>query len=197
MSGVQQMTGYEHNLPRVLVAKQKAEQAKAEEETQRLRNLESQNYRQHQIDSLKLELDIVRQKAALPKANREQIRNICEEFYSAIDGLGTKNTQFEMTLDKIDKANVLEVMDMWDKSYGKEYGETFIQSFLNDANTRQKAVWGTHIIEALEQRAENFGLDISQYTVDARKEVKTFGNNKDLINENIEKIRTVLQDTNY
>ena len=110
--------------------------------------------------------------------------------------MGTDNIGFERALLKIEKNNVIEVMNKWDSTYGKQYGETFIESFLNDANRRQRKVYGTRIIDCMQQRANDYGLSLSPYIDNARTELNTIGNSYK-INENVEEMRRILYGTDY
>lgn len=66
---------------------------------------------------------------------------IVSNMYKAIDGLGTDDALFEKTLSEINESNVYYVNDIWDKTFGKHYGETFYESFMNDADSKQKATF--------------------------------------------------------
>ena len=68
-------------------------------------------------------------------ADIELINEICDWLYDAIDGLGTDNIGFERAFLKIKKDNVIEIMNKWDSTYGKQYGESFIMSFLKSFQT--------------------------------------------------------------
>ncbi|MBO5434743.1 hypothetical protein J6A31_02835 [bacterium] len=66
---------------------------------------------------------------------------IVSNMYKAIDGLGTDDALFEKTLSEINESNVYYVNDIWDKTFGKHCGETFYESFMNDADSKQKATF--------------------------------------------------------
>lgn len=86
------------------------------------------------------------------KSPLQQAKELCQNFYKAIDGLGTNNELFESTIEGINAGNISEVINEWNKTYGKEYGETFIESFLDDANTKQRQIYGNQLIQALYER---------------------------------------------
>ena len=69
--------------------------------------------------------------AKVSKADMEQVNEICDWLYDAIDGLGTDNIGFERAFLKIEKNNVIEIMNKWDSTYGKQYGESFVLCFLH------------------------------------------------------------------
>ena len=129
-------------------------------------------------------------------ADIELINEICDWLYDAIDGLGTDNIGFERAFLKIKKDNVIEIMNKWDSTYGKQYGESFIMSFLNDADRRQRRVYGTRIMDCLLERAIDYGLNLHPYIDNAKFELDTVGNSYK-INENIEEIRRILYGTDY
>lgn len=101
-------------------------------------------------------------------AKQKEVREICDDMFRSIDGLGTDDKRFEKTLTRLNKDNIVEVMDYWDKTYGKEYKESFMQSFLGDADNSQRAEFGAKIIAALEERAEELGLEISDLATEAK-----------------------------
>ncbi len=103
-------------------------------------------------------------------------------MYKAIDGLGTDNKRFEKALNKINYDNILEVVDLWEETAGKEYDESFIESFLGDANNEQRQVYGEKLIRALQDRITLDGLDASNYEklfekFDKLNSAKLFPNN--------------------
>lgn len=184
------------DLPRVKIARANAEKAKAEKARQDSIMIDFQRKREFQLDSMKQENERLRLLAKVPKADEKEVNEICDWLYDAIDGLGTDNIGFERALLKIEKNNVIEVMNKWDATYGKQYGETFIESFLNDANRRQRKVYGTRIIDCMQQRAKDYGLSLSPYIDNARTELYTIGNSYK-INENIEEMRRILYGRDY
>lgn len=184
------------DLPRVKIARANAEKAKAEKARQDSIMIDFQRKREFQLDSMKQENERLRLLAKVPKADEKEVNEICDWLYDAVDGLGTDNIGFERALLKIEKNNVIEVMNKWDATYGKQYGETFIESFLNDANRRQRKVYGTRIIDCMQQRAKDYGLSLSPYIDNARTELYTIGNSYK-INENIEEMRRILYGTDY
>ncbi len=184
------------DLPRVRIARANADKAMADKAKQDSIMIEAQRRRDFQLDSMKQENEKLRLLAQVPKADEKEVNEICDWLYDAIDGLGTDNIGFERALLKIEKNNVIEVMNKWDATYGKQYGETFIESFLNDANRRQRKVYGTRIIDCMQQRAKDYGLSLSPYIDNARTELYTIGNSYK-INENIEEMRRILYGTDY
>ena len=86
---------------------------------------------------------------------KKESHEIVSSMYKAIDGLGTDNKLFEEALKKIDSDNILEVIDLWEETAGKEYNESFIESFLGDANNEQRQTYGNQLIKALHERITN------------------------------------------
>lgn len=97
----------------------------------------------------------------LAAQRREQIKkvanNIVSQLYKSIDGLGTDDELFEKTLNRINKDNILEVIEEWDRTCGKEYGESFFESFLGDADPAQRKKYGEQLMNALVERANEIG----------------------------------------
>lgn len=92
-------------------------------------------------------------------ASKKEAREICDDFYRAVDGLGTDDKLFEKTLSRLNADNIMEVMSNWDETYGEDYKERFIDSFLGDADPSQKKEFGLKIVQALEERADKLGED--------------------------------------
>ena len=134
--------------------------------------------------------------AKVSKADMEQVNEICDWLYDAIDGLGTDNIGFERAFLKIEKNNVIEIMNKWDSTYGKQYGESFVLCFLNDADKRQRRVYGSRIIDCMQERAKDYSLNLHPYIDYARNELYTIGSSYK-INENIEEMRKILYGTDY
>lgn len=111
-------------------------------------------------------------KPRVSTANPEEVNEICDDMFKAIDGLGTDDELFEKTLSRLNKDNIIEVMDQWNKTYGKDYNETFMDSFLGDADQKQKTEFGTKIIDMLEERAKESGLDFAGKSASLTMELK-------------------------
>lgn len=50
-------------------------------------------------------------------------------------------------------------MEEWDRTCGREYGETFFESFLGDADSAQRKEYGEKLMNALVARANEIGRD--------------------------------------
>ena len=50
-------------------------------------------------------------------------------------------------------------MEEWDRTCGREYGETFFVSFLGDADSAQRKEYGEKLMNALVARANEIGRD--------------------------------------
>lgn len=185
-----------NDIPRVKRAKYNLELEKTKKAIQDSIMVENQKRRDFQLDSMKLENEKLILLTKVSKPDEKEVNAISDGLYDAIKGLGTDNTAFERTLLKIDKSNVIEVMNKWDSKYGKKYNETFMESFLNDANRRQKKVFGTRIIECMEQRAKDHNVDLGKFADNAKAELYTLGSNFD-INQNVQQIRERLRSTEY
>lgn len=184
------------DIPRVKRAKYNLELEKTKKAIQDSIMVENQKRRDFQLDSMKFENEKLILLTKVPKPDEKEVNAINDGLYDAIKGLGTDNTAFERILLKIDKSNVIEVMNKWDSKYGKKYNETFMESFLNDANRRQKKVFGTRIIECMEQRAKDHNVDLGKFADNAKAELYTIGSNFD-INQNVQQIRERLRSTEY
>lgn len=105
---------------------------------------------------------------------RKQARMICDTFADAIDGWGTDDKEFETALSAINSDNVIEVMLHWNKTYQKEFNETFMESFMWDADHGQKRDYGRYILEQLQERADKAGVDIDADSVKIRRELNSW-----------------------
>ena len=101
----------------------------------------------------------IKKEPRVSTANPKEVSEICDDMFKAIDGIGTDDELFEKTLSRLNKDNIIEVMDQWNKTYGKDYKETFMDSFMNDADKKQQREFGVKIVHMLEQRAKEAGLD--------------------------------------
>lgn len=76
-------------------------------------------------------------------------------------------------------------MEEWDRTCGREYGETFFESFLGDADSAQRKEYGEKLMNALVARANEIGRDDNGIEIrlqDFNKELnsKFFVNNSKL-----------------
>lgn len=62
-----------------------------------------------------------------------------EQFYQAINGMGTDDESMEAVINTIDDKNVMDYMTAWNKYHSQENGESFMQAFMDDAN---EGFWG-------------------------------------------------------
>jgi len=120
---------------------------------------------------------ITEQQQELYKTNQ-----ICKMLDKAIDGMGTDydGEQGMKTVIEalVDKDNVIEVWDQWNKTYGQqgsykddEYG--FIETLMDDCEFGQKEEISNLLIDALEQRAIEKGIDVDSEVAAARNSCKS------------------------
>ncbi len=124
--------------------------------------------------------------------NIEEIEKICDWLFDAIECFGTDNIGFERAISKVDCSNIFDVMDAWDEMYGKNYGKSFIQAFLDGATPTQRYDHCMRFIECMEKRAQSLGVDLLSNAEDAKIELATFGNSMN-INNSIQRIRLLLK----
>lgn len=109
----------------------------------------------------------------------QEARTICDDFFKAIDGLGTNDELFNEIMNKITKENFFDVMNYWNKSYGATYKEDFLSSFFGDADANQKKVYCERIIGYLESYADDKGLDVALISAKCKRLLNS-GNNSEL-----------------
>lgn len=109
----------------------------------------------------------VDKKAAAAKAKSEKVQKeaneICEQLYVAMKGIGTDNKAVDEALAKINKDNVLEVMETYINQYSDDMdGETLIESLQNE----EWVGWSGRLTkitnglkDKLAARASEMGLD--------------------------------------
>lgn len=63
--------------------------------------------------------------AKTAESKKAEVSAICQDLYKAMKDVGTNEELLETTVSKINKDNVLEVLESWEKgALGKDYGET-------------------------------------------------------------------------
>lgn len=156
-----------------------------------------------ELNELKATLKSLQDAAAkadkLANANAKTIeaKELCEKFHKAIDGAGTDYKPFKEVIESLNADNIAEVMNQWDKSQGKEYGETFMESFLNDAGHYQKRKLGTKILEALEARAEKSGVKLGEQPENIKKELESGWISNKKVNKNIAEVLNAINEKDF
>ncbi len=90
--------------------------------------------------------------------------SLVDDFYDATYCAGTNNPKFEAVCGAITKDNVMDIMLAWNKYHSAEKGESFMQAFMDDANSGfccaggQKVKYGKQIARALREKAEELGI---------------------------------------
>lgn len=116
---------------------------------------------------------------------RKEAKALCDKFFNAIDGAGTDFDKYEDVINSLDSDNIVEVMSQWQLTYGKEYNESFIESFLNDSGHYQKRNFGTKILNALEERAEKAGANVDHQSSVVKSELSSWWILDKKVTENI------------
>ena len=97
-------------------------------------------------------------------------------LFNAIEGFGTKDENLKSEMDKVNKDNVMELLDTWNKSYAKRFGgESLLESIYGDV------FWGDDreeytrkLMEALAEKAKEAGIDISNEYNQLNEELKAW-----------------------
>ena len=101
--------------------------------------------------------------AQVKKYTEKEIDGIVDDIKDAVTGWwfflggGTKDDKLKKTVDKIDKNNVLEVMDR----YKSKNGESLAYAIDDDTSDEDQDKLGTSIINALVEKADEVGVDVS------------------------------------
>lgn len=80
-------------------------------------------------------------------------------MHDAMWGPGTKNDVFEAGCEEITKDNVIQKMIQWHMLYPNE---SFMEAFMADADSSQKAKYGKQILYALADKAMELGIDLTK-----------------------------------
>lgn len=118
----------------------------------------------------------------LQKQKTYLLNQVCHMLDKAIDGPGTdydgEKGMKTVIESLVDKDNVIELFDQWNKTYGKqgsyaddEYG--FIETLMDDCEGDQKEEIATLLIDAMEQRAIEKGIDVDTEVSAARTACKS------------------------
>ena len=59
-----------------------------------------------------------------------ETKELVDQFYNAVYGIGTDEKAMTEALSKIDKDNVIDVMRCWNKYHSNESGESFMEAFM-------------------------------------------------------------------
>src|SRR5574344_325882 len=137
------------------------------------------------------------------KVKQAQVSKMTQNLYNAMKGPGTKNELLDKTLKGINKDNVLEIMDCWNKNYKSDMdNENLLQSINNDTYIGETGRVN-HIINALVARGKEEGLTVEANAFKAKVTVEQ--NNKITSDDKIEayyaefgkKLRAKVQDDGH
>ncbi len=130
--------------------------------------------------------------ASKPKA----IRTIVRSLYSAVDGMGTNVELLDSAMSKINKDNVIDVLNSWNTSIAPLYdGETLVETLYNETKlmfSRDK--YTNQLVDALQEKADEKGIDIDEEVmaiISAQNSFFGIGSNQKVW-ENIQKIHEKL-----
>lgn len=148
-------------------------------------NNEDDGVHNNDDDSKKSDTDKTGRPASLGEApTKEFLRDVCGKFSDAVNVCyGTDDTDFEDVLGIIDAGNVVEIMQYFNKNYGDDINNTFLDNFLGDAEHFQKKKFGRSILNALITRAEALGIEdeIEKDIASANSEFNDYNISKHLI----------------
>lgn len=84
---------------------------------------------------------------------------LADQFYNATYGSwGTDDAQFDAICSQINDKNVIDIMLAWKDTHSAEKGESFMTTFMWDADSEQKTKYGKIIKSALMQEARRLGV---------------------------------------
>lgn len=126
-------------------------------------------------------------------------KDIAKDLYDSIDGWGTDEEKLDNAMKSITKDNVMEVLDAWNKTHGKEFGESLLESIYGDIYwNNERAEYTRMLMGALAEKAEEAGIDISDEYGQLNDELKSrFGRDEEKIYELINTIHKNLGGREY
>lgn len=83
---------------------------------------------------------------------------VAQMFREACEGWGTDDEKFEAICSAINKDNVMELMLAYNETESSINGESFMETFMWDADHSQKAQYGKQIADALKAKALELGV---------------------------------------
>ncbi len=90
--------------------------------------------------------------------DQAKITSLVDQFYDATYRVGTDDEAFNSVCEQITDENIIDVMLTWKKFHTTEKGESFMQTFMWDANSDQKKTYGKKIARALRDKAVALGI---------------------------------------
>lgn len=87
---------------------------------------------------------------------------IAEELYDAIDGLSARDNKHLIAMKKINKDNIMEVLDKWNMDHGKEFNESLVESLCADSSGIVEDYHIKHIADALKAKADEAGVNVDE-----------------------------------
>lgn len=134
--------------------------------------------------------------ASQAASNSKSVRTITRALYSAVDGMGTNVELLDSAMSKINKDNVIDVLNSWNTSIAPLYdGETLVETLYNETKlmfSRDK--YTNQLVNALQEKADEKGIDIDEEVmaiISAQNSFFGIGSNQKVW-ENIQKIHEKL-----
>ena len=124
---------------------------------------------------------------------------IANKIYDAVDGWGTNDEDVVNAIKAINKDNVMETLDAWNKTKAAEFdGESMLESLYGDIFWGDDRAFMTNqILEALKAKADEAGVDISTEYNEVKKELDAWWRDDEKIFEKINKIHKNLGGKEY
>ena len=115
---------------------------------------------------------------------------IANKIYDAVDGWGTNDEDVVNAIKAINKDNVMETLDAWNKTKAAEFdGESMLESLYGDIFWGDDRAFMTNqILEALKAKADEAGVDISTEYNEVKKELDAWWRDDEKIFEKINAI---------
>lgn len=122
------------------------------------------------VSNVKADKKAEKAKTETEKAGKEksaEASKICKDLFVSMKGLGTDDDKLDASIKKINKDNVLEVLQEWNKRYSSKMdGETLMESINKDL-LFEDSKYIDHIKDAMVTRATEMGLSEDAQAFDA------------------------------
>lgn len=127
-------------------------------------------------------------------------KNIAQDLFDAINYTwGTDEKKLDKAMESINKDNVMEVLDAWNKTHAKEFdGESLLESIYGDIFWgKEREEYTRKLMDSLAAKAKEAGVDISAEYSELNEELKSWWRDDEKIYELISTIHKNLGGYQY
>lgn len=112
------------------------------------------------------------------KPSKSEVEQFCSNIYSSVVCAGTNHEVLDATVQGLNEGNIIEVIDQWEKAYGKHTAtgnDGFFARIFDDVGDDWQSKFVPVMLSALTKRAEALGIydEISEYVGKVNKGLAT------------------------